>query len=321
MTTLEAIGMRKVYNIRGGFRGTELVAVDNVSIIVKPGQTVALVGESGSGKSTIAKMLIRLVEPTAGTVTLDGASLGTGRRETKRYRSRVQMVFQDPFSSLNPALTIRHQLSRPLRIHGIVRTRAEEEAELLRLMDAVNLSPAATFLEKYPHELSGGQRQRIAIARALAPRPEVLLADEPVSMLDVSIRLEILQLLDDLKVQNNLAVLYITHDLATARHFSSQIVVLRHGRVVERGDSDEVILNPLHPYTQLLVRAAPDPQSEPFVVDPERYRNHPEAVISDTDPDVTSPDLPAHWVRSWQDDVSVQRDLAQLSTDTLAHRA
>lgn len=314
MTTLEALHLNKQYDVRGtGWRGAKLQAVDDVSIVVRPGETVALVGESGSGKSTIAKMLVRLVEATSGTVTLDGETIGSGRRADKQYRSRVQMVFQDPFSSLNPALSIRHQLSRPLWIHGIVKNAREEQVELERLLDSVNLSPAAVVLAKYPHELSGGQRQRVAIARALAPRPEVLIADEPVSMLDVSIRLEILQLLDSLKLERNLAVLYITHDLATARHFSSQIVVMRHGRVVERGVSDEVILNPIHPYTQFLVRAAPDPRSEPWIVDPDRYLSSPEVVISAEQPDVTSADRPRHWARAWESDAAVSTLLAGLA--------
>lgn len=308
MTTLEALHLAKDYQIRGsGLRPHILKAVDDVSLIVRPGESVALVGESGSGKSTIAKMLIRLVDPTAGDITLDGERIGSGRRATKRYRKRVQMVFQDPFSSLNPSLPIRHQLVRPLRIHGIVHTRAEEERELHRLLDSVNLGPAAEILAKYPHELSGGQRQRIAIARALAPQPEVLIADEPVSMLDVSIRLEILQLLDDLKKQRNLAVLYITHDLATARHFSTQIVVMRHGRVVERGPSSDVILNPIHPYTQLLVRAAPDPHSEAFDLDPERFRLSPDVLVTPDDP---GPAQPGHWARAWADDAAVAELLA-----------
>ena len=304
MTTLEAIRLSKEYTVRGtGMRSSQLRAVDNVSLIVKPGETVALVGESGSGKSTMAKMLIRLIDPSAGKILLDGAEPERGKRATKAYRSRVQMVFQDPFSSLNPALPIRHQLTRPLQIHGVVQNTRERDRELARLMDTVNL--AKSFLDKYPHELSGGQRQRVAIARALAPRPEVLIADEPVSMLDVSIRLEILQLIDDLKRDRNLAVLYITHDLATARHFSSQIVVMRTGRVVERGLSDDVIMNPIHPYTQLLVRAAPDPKSAPFVIDPERYISHPEVTVDTEDPDVATWAPERHWARSWQDDSAV----------------
>jgi peptide/nickel transport system ATP-binding protein len=288
MTTLEALHLRKDYPIRGtGLRNKTLKAVDDVSIVVRPSESVALVGESGSGKSTIAKMLVRLIESTGGDITLDGETIGRGRRATRAYRSRVQMVFQDPFSSLNPSLPIRHQLARPLRIHGIVKNRAEEEGELRRLLDSVNLGPADEMLAKYPHELSGGQRQRIAIARALAPRPEVLIADEPVSMLDVSIRLEILQLLDELKKERNLAVLYITHDLATARHFSSQIIVMRNGR----------------PYTQLLVRAAPDPKSEPFVIDPERFRDAPDVLVTEADPGPSASG--GHWARSWASDPAV----------------
>jgi peptide/nickel transport system ATP-binding protein len=301
MTVLEALNLRKEYRLRrSGLRSNKLKAVDDVSLAVRPGETVALVGESGSGKSTIAKMLLRLVAPTSGSIRLDGEPVGTGRRATNHYRSRVQMVFQDPFSSLNPALPIRYQLTRPLRIHGVVADRAELGRELRRLMDVVNL--ASTMLDKYPHELSGGQRQRVAIARALAPRPEVLIADEPVSMLDVSIRLDILRLIDDLKIDRDLAVLYITHDLATARHFSARIAVMRKGRLVERGLSDEVILNPIHPYTQLLVRAAPDPSSAPFVVDSERYRGHPEVVVSADDPGAAGD---GHWARSWAGDAEI----------------
>jgi peptide/nickel transport system ATP-binding protein len=297
MTTLRALHLRKDYPVRGGGRRAVHTAVDDVSLDVRPGETVALVGESGSGKSTVAKMLVRLVEPTAGTITLDGEPIGTGRRAVTSYRSRVQMVFQDPFSSLNPSLPIRYQLARPLRIHHVVADRAAEEVELRRLMEAVNLP--AGHLDRYPHELSGGQRQRVAIARALAPKPEVLIADEPVSMLDVSIRLEILQLIDDLKLDRNLAVLYITHDLATARHFSARIAVMRKGRLVEQGPSRDVILDPVHPYTQLLVRAVPDPGATPPPVDVERYRTHPGVHVSAAAPEVGER---GHWVREWDGD-------------------
>jgi peptide/nickel transport system ATP-binding protein len=308
VTTLEAHNLCKEYRVRAGLTGRTLKAVDDVSLIVRPRETFALVGESGSGKSTIAKMLLRLVAPTSGSITLDGVAAGEGRRATKRYRSRVQMVFQDPFSSLNPTLPIRYQLARPLRIHGVVAGQAGLEPELRRLMDAVSLP--SSMLGKYPHELSGGQRQRVAIARALAPRPEVLIADEPVSMLDVSIRLDILRLIDDLKVERDLAVLYITHDLATARHFSSRIAVLRKGRLVEVGASDEVILSPIHPYTQLLVRAAPDPAAEPFVVDAERHRDHPEVAITAGNP--SSTDL-GHWARHWDGDTEIAAMLRAVS--------
>jgi peptide/nickel transport system ATP-binding protein len=175
------------------------------------------------------------------------------------YRRSLQTVFQDPFASLNPMHTVERHLSRPLARHQGVRGRERLRAAVRELLGLVNLTPAADFAAKHPHELSGGQRQRVAIARALATEPRVLLADEPVSMLDVSIRLEILNLLDELTRQQDLALLYVTHDLATARHFSDDIMVMYRGRVVESGPSDEVILNPAHPYTQMLATAAPDP--------------------------------------------------------------
>ena len=260
MTTLDVANLVKVYNIGSAVRRRPLRAVDDVSFTLTSGETVALVGESGSGKSTVARMLARLTRPTEGVIALDGEPVSPAARAVRRYRGDVQMVFQDPFSSLNPSHTVSYHLRRPLRLHGVVGNRDEEAAEVHALLRRVSLTPAEHYVEKYPYELSGGQRQRVAIARALAPRPKVLLADEPVSMLDVSIRLEILNLIDRLKSEDDLAVLYITHDLATARHFSSQILVMYRGAVVERGPSDRVILEPAHPYTRLLASAAPDPR-------------------------------------------------------------
>ncbi|WP_063730774.1 ABC transporter ATP-binding protein [Streptomyces sp. RTd22] len=228
-------------------------AVDRVSFSLHAGRTLALVGESGSGKSTVVRALSRLVAPTAGEVRLGGAR----RTRGKEYRRAVQMVFQDPFASLNPAHTVGHHLIRPLLVGGRARRGADAEGKARELLRSVNLTPADDMAHKRPHELSGGQRQRVAIARALAPGPEVLLADEPVSMLDVSIRLEILGLLDRLKDERGLALLYVTHDLATARHFASEVMVMYRGEIVERGPSDEVILAPRHPYTQTLAAAAP----------------------------------------------------------------
>ncbi|MCX3063023.1 ABC transporter ATP-binding protein [Streptomyces beihaiensis] len=229
-----------------------LRAVDDVTFTLHPGHTLALVGESGSGKSTVVRALSRLVAPSAGHVRLAGAD----RTRDAAYRRAVQMVFQDPFASLNPAHTVGHHLRRPLLAGGRA-TRSDVDARAARLLDAVNLTPAADIARARPHELSGGQRQRVAIARALAPEPAVLLADEPVSMLDVSIRLEILGLLDRLKRERRLALLYVTHDLATARHFAADVMVMYRGQIVERGPSDDVILRPRHPYTQLLASAAP----------------------------------------------------------------
>jgi peptide/nickel transport system ATP-binding protein len=236
-----------------GARRRPFRAVDGLSFSLHAGQTLALVGESGSGKSSVLKALSRLVTPEAGAVRLDGRD----KVRADEYRRAVQMVFQDPFASLNPSHTVEHHLRRPLLATGRARRGDQVSAAVAGLLDQVNLTPAADMARKRPHELSGGQRQRVAIARALAPEPSVLLADEPVSMLDVSIRLEILNLLDRLKRDRRLALLYVTHDLATARHFSSEIMVMYRGQVVERGPSDEVILNPRHPYTRLLAAAAP----------------------------------------------------------------
>lgn len=243
---LEAKGLVKTYK--------RVRAVQDVSIVLRRGRVTALVGESGSGKSTVAKLLARLVEPTSGEILLDGEKV----RRVRDYRRKVQMVFQDPFASLNPIHTIRYHLTRPLKIHK----RTETVEELLR---RVNLP--ADFASRYPHELSGGQRQRVAIARALAANPEVLLADEPVSMLDVSIRLGVLNLLLDLKERLKLAVLYITHDIASARYFADETFVMYGGQIVEGGDSESVTQRPAHPYTQLLIESAPDPERAVVALD------------------------------------------------------
>ncbi|PXA67192.1 ABC transporter ATP-binding protein [Cryobacterium arcticum] len=255
MTTLEFKNVTKKYRVRGA---GEMLALDKVSFTLTSGQTIALVGQSGSGKSTIAKILTQLERVSSGDVLLDGTPIPTWGRPLRRYRQTVRMVFQDPFASLNPAHTIRHHIERPLRLDKVVPPDQVEE-EVFRLLTRVRLSPEQT-IDRRPHELSGGQRQRVAIARALASRPKLLIADEPVSMLDVSIRLEVLNLLAELQSEANLGVLYITHDLATARHFSDEIMVLHHGKVVEHGKADEVILTPKHDYTLALRNASPDPE-------------------------------------------------------------
>jgi peptide/nickel transport system ATP-binding protein len=240
-------------------------AVDGVDLELHRGQVLAVVGESGSGKSTVARLLAGLIPITDGQVLLDGAEARVrGRRAFRAYVRRVQMIFQDPFASINPVHPVRYTLTRALRLHrhqstgGKLRG-AELEAALTELLERVHLTPAERYVDKYPHELSGGQRQRIAIARALAAEPEVLLADEPVSMLDVSIRLGILNLLADLRDRLGIAVLYITHDIASARYFADRTTVLYAGQVMETGDSESVTQEPLHPYTRLLVASAPDP--------------------------------------------------------------
>ncbi|WP_026931774.1 ABC transporter ATP-binding protein [Glycomyces tenuis] len=258
MTSVHVTDLVKDYKLREGLKRTRLRAVDHVSLELTPGRTVALVGESGSGKSTIAKILTRMERPSSGEVEVrldDGTAV-----DGKAYRREVQMVFQDPFASLNPFHSIEHHIARPLLIHKRTRTKQETRERVLEMLERVNLTPAERIAPRRPHELSGGQRQRVAIARALAPGAQVLIADEPVSMLDVSIRLGVLNLLGRLQREDRLAVLYITHDLATARHFSDEIVVLYRGRVVERGPADAVILDPHHDYTKLLALAAPDPE-------------------------------------------------------------
>lgn len=260
---MEAEHLRKEFPLRQikVFGAAQAVrAVEDASFSLYPGRATALVGESGSGKTTIARMLARLYEPTSGTLRFRDEAVKLGRgANLNAYRSHVQLVFQDPFASLNPVHSVRYHLSRPLRIYGHARNRIQETEQILSLLRRVNLTPAEQFIEKFPHQLSGGQRQRIAIARALAVQPEVLLADEPVSMLDVSIRLDILNLLRRLKDEEQLALLYITHDIASARYFAEETLVMYAGQMVEGGPSEEVTQQPKHPYTRLLLSAAPDP--------------------------------------------------------------
>ena len=264
---LEADGLTKHFAVRRTGRQAMtraprvIHAVDDVSLTLRRGRVTALVGESGSGKSTVARLLAQLYPRTAGDIRLHGESVTVrGGRRFRAYNRRVQMIFQDPFASLNPVHTVRYHLTRSLRIHGHGGKGPEQlQAALVELLGRVQLTPAERYLDKFPHELSGGQRQRVAIARALAADPEALLADEPVSMLDVSIRLGVLNLLRDLKERLRLAILYITHDIASARYFADDTLVMYAGRMVEGGDSETVTQRPAHPYTQLLISSAPDP--------------------------------------------------------------
>jgi peptide/nickel transport system ATP-binding protein len=263
-------GPRGVLGLRGARRltrggggsgtgGKVVHAVENVSLALAEAQVTAVVGESGSGKSTLARLLARLLRPTSGTLLVDGRPVPPTSRGGRTYTRLVQMVLQDPFSSLNPVHDVRYHLARPLRVHGLLEPGVSLDDTITGLLERVALTPADQFLGKYPHELSGGQRQRVAIARALAVRPRVLLADEPVSMLDVSIRLGLLNLLGDLRDREGLAILYITHDIASARYLADTIVVMYAGQVVESGPAEAVTDQPAHPYTQLLLSAAPDP--------------------------------------------------------------
>jgi peptide/nickel transport system ATP-binding protein len=258
---LEAIGLAKHYRVRTKrFGRSSLVrAAEDISLELHPGRVTAVVGESGSGKSTVSRLLARTTTPTAGELRLGGQSFSAHGSVGRDYRAAVQLVLQDPFASLNPVHDVRYILGRPLKIHGYAGD--DIDASIRDLLQRVALEPADQFIDKYPHELSGGQRQRVAIARALAVRPQVLLADEPVSMLDVSIRLGVLNLLADLRDREGLAILYVTHDIASARYLADTIVVMYAGRIVESGPAERVTDEPSHPYTQLLLSAAPDPDA------------------------------------------------------------
>jgi len=260
---LEVQSLTKRFAVGNAVRRSYLHAVDDVSFELRPGKVTALVGESGSGKSTVVRLLARLYDPTAGAVLFQGGDVSRvrSRRDVLRYRSQVQMIFQDPFDSLNPAKTVRHHLERPLRIHHVV-PRGQIEETVHELLRTVGLVPPKEIAAKYPHELSGGQRQRVAIARALSVEPKVVLADEPISMLDVSIRIGILNLMTRLKEEHGIAFLYVTHDLASARYVADDILVMYAGQIVERGPIEQVLPAPLHPYTRLLLAAVPDPATK-----------------------------------------------------------
>jgi peptide/nickel transport system ATP-binding protein len=262
---LEARGLTRHFVSSRG-RGV-VHAVDDASISLAAASITGLVGESGSGKSTLARLLAMLVPATSGELLLDGTVMTANGRGRRDYARNVQLVLQDPFSSLNPVHDVRYHLARPLQVQGLCPPGVSLDDAIMGLLDRVALTPAVQFIRKYPHELSGGQRQRVAIARALAVQPRVLLADEPVSMLDVSIRLGVLNLLADLRTDEGLTILYITHDIASARYLSDNIAVMYAGELVEYGPATSVTDSPAHPYTQLLLSAAPDPAqplSEPL---------------------------------------------------------
>jgi oligopeptide/dipeptide ABC transporter ATP-binding protein len=255
---LEAVDLEKRYRLG---RHAEVHAVHGVSLALRRGTITALVGESGSGKTTVARLLSGQERRSGGQILLDGTPIEPAGRRFRTYKETVQMVFQDPFASLNPLHTVRYHLHRALRLHEARTGRECSQDELDRLLGQVRLSPPDQFRDAYPHELSGGQRQRVAIARALAASPRVLLADEPVSMLDVSIRLEMLDLIEELRARLDLAVLYITHDIASARYFADEILVMHGGEIVERGPAEQVTQAPRHEYTKLLIASAPDPDA------------------------------------------------------------
>jgi peptide/nickel transport system ATP-binding protein len=258
MIRLEDVKMH--FSVRKGlFKTTLMKAVDGVSLNIGKGEILALVGESGSGKTTLGRLTLRLLHPTAGRIFFEDQNI-TNLHESKlkMFRRRVQAVFQDPYSSIDPFMNIYQIVEEPLVIHRIGGEKERREL-VYKTLEDVRLTPPQDFAEKYPHMISGGQRQRVGIARALVLNPGYIMADEPVSMIDASSRVEILQLLKRLQETYKIAFLYITHDIATARYFSDRVSVVYRGKVVETGDSEKVIENPLHPYTRQLIAAVPEP--------------------------------------------------------------
>jgi len=257
---LEVDGLVKHFTVTKGFPRpvtTTVRAVDGVSFSVRRGEAYGLVGESGCGKSTVARAVLRLIEPDSGTVRFDGADVRAARGEAlARLRQRMQIIFQDPYSSLNPRQTIGQALTEPMRVHRLASGRAARD-RAAALLDEVGMPPSA--LDRYPHEFSGGQRQRIGIARALTVEPELLIADEPVSALDVSVQAQVLLLLRDLQKRRNLAFVFVSHDLGVVRWFCDRVAVMYLGRIVEEGEVSAVFTEPLHPYARMLRDASPVP--------------------------------------------------------------
>lgn len=261
MSTILQVENLKKYYTKKNFFGKEISlvkAVDEVSFEIEEGQTLVLAGESGSGKSTIAKLVLRSIPADSGKIVFDGMEVTDKKEDLKKIRMGIQMVYQDPYDSINPQMKIKDIISEPLEIHKIGNTK--ERLEMVRqVLHEVKLEPADDIMGKHPHMLSGGQRQRIVLARALVLKPKMIIADEPVSMLDVSIRAEILELMEGLRQKHHISFLYITHDLATARYFGQKIAILHHGKIVEIGPIDEVLFSPKHPYTQALLDAISEP--------------------------------------------------------------
>lgn len=259
---LEVKNLQKYFPIRGGLLGREVGkvhAVDTVSFTLQQGKTLGLVGESGCGKSTLGRTLLRLTDPTAGEILYEGQDITKLKPgELRALRKEIQIIFQDPFASLNPRMSIREILSEPFEIHGLYKQPDERRAKIVELLQEVGLNPEAA--ERYPHEFSGGQRQRIGIARALALKPKLIVADEPVSALDVSIQSQVLNLMMDLRDKYGLSYIFIAHDLAVIEHISDDIAVMYLGKIIEHTSAEQLYKQPRHPYTQALIASIPEPK-------------------------------------------------------------
>ena len=271
------------FKIGGALSRRTLHAVDEVSLSVGSREIVALAGESGSGKSTIARLLAKVYSPTSGEIYFEGKPISSirNRSDRLRYSGLAPMVFQDPFASINPVFRVSHGVLRGMKLHRPELSAQQRDEEALRVFDVVGLTPAADVLQRYAHELSGGQRQRVGFAQALAMRPKLIIADEPVSMLDVSIRIGLLNLMVKLRDEEGVSILYITHDLASARYVADRLVIMYAAMLAESGPMEEVLARPKHPYTQLLLSAVPDPRA-PLGVSAETDRGEPPRVIDPT---------------------------------------
>jgi peptide/nickel transport system ATP-binding protein len=280
---LRTEGLTKHFKVGGTLSRRTLHAVDDVSLAIGEREIVALAGESGSGKSTIARLLATLYRPTSGQIFFRGQPIAghRSRATTLDYTGQVPMVFQDPFSSINPVFRISHGILRSLKLHRPDLSARQRQEEAERVFEAVGLTPGHEMLQRFPYELSGGQRQRVGFAQALATRPKLILADEPVSMLDVSIRVGLLNLMAQLRDTEGVSFLYITHDLASARYVADRLMVMYAGQIAEAGPIEEVLARPKHPYTQLLLTAVPDPRA-PLDVSAQAEVGEPPKVIDPT---------------------------------------